>query len=179
MALKSLIHFPLRKLSPGVTSFFKFFKTIDEIEMGGGIGIIEMLYRSNILALVGGGRNPKYPLNKVMIWDDSQMKCIGEMSFRSEVKAVKLRPNRQVFFYFCNCFLIEIFFKRIVVILDNKIFIYNFADLKLLDHMDTCLNPKGLCSLNLDSENTILACPDKLLGQVTIHLYGAFAIKGV
>ena len=53
-----------------------------------------MLYRSNILALVGGGKTPKYYLSKVMLWDDHQVKNIGEMSFRSEVKAVKLRSNK-------------------------------------------------------------------------------------
>lgn len=84
-----------------------------------------MLFRCNILALVGGGRIPRYPLTKVMIWDDHQNRCIGELSFRSEVRAVRLRRD------------------RVVVALANKVYVYNFADLSLLDHIDTADNPKG------------------------------------
>jgi WD repeat-containing protein 45 len=58
-----------------------------------------------------------------MIWDDHQSRCIREISFRSPV-----RQHRD----------------RIVVVLE-KIFLYNLEDLKLVHQIDTAPNPKGLC----------------------------------
>ena len=47
-----------------------------ERDLDGGIEIVEILYKINISALVGGGKCPKYNKNKVIILDDYQKKEI-------------------------------------------------------------------------------------------------------
>lgn len=130
-----------------------------DFDRGGGVGVVEMLFRCNILALVGGGPDPQYPPNKVMIWDDHQSRCIGELSFRSAVRGVRLQRD------------------RIIVILEQKVFVYNFADLKLLHQIETIANPKGLCAVSQLSTSLVLVCPGLQKGQVRVEHYASRRTK--
>lgn len=62
-------------------------------ELGGGIGIVEMLDESNILGLVGGGKYPIFDSHKVVIWDQKLAEPVQEYRLESSVKAVKMREN--------------------------------------------------------------------------------------
>lgn len=135
------------------------FKETFRRDLRGGFKIVEMLFRCNILALVGAVTNPCYPPNKVMIWDDHQSRCIGEFTFRSEVRAVKLRRD------------------RIVVVLEHKIYVYNFMDLKLLQQIETLANPRGLCCLSYHPNTFVLACPGVHSGQVRVEHFGLNMMK--
>lgn len=130
-----------------------FRETFRRVFTNGGIGIVEMLFRCNLLAIVGGGRNPRYPPNKVMIWDDHENKCIGELMFKSEVHAVRLRRE------------------RVVVVLATKVFVYRFRDLKLVHEIKTVANPRGLVSQSVDSMTNILAIPGPTRGTVRVELF--------
>ncbi|KAI3975258.1 hypothetical protein MKX01_033498 [Papaver californicum] len=112
-----------------------------------------MFFRFNILALVGGGTQPMFPLNKVMIWEDDKSLCTKELSFRLNVRAVRLRRD------------------RIIVILEQKIFIYNFNDTKLLHQIETFPNPKGLCEVSHVSGSLVLAFPGLQKGQIRVENY--------
>lgn len=125
----------------------------------GGFGIVEMLFRCNILALVGGGTNSQYPPYKVLIWDDRQGRCIGEFAFRSDIRSVRLRLD------------------SLVVVLEHKIYVYSLTTLKLLHQIETLANPKGLCCLSHHSSTSVLACPGLHQGQVRVDHFGLKVTK--
>lgn len=127
----------------------------------GGVGMVAMLYRSNVLALVGGGRNPRYPPTKVIMWDDKEAKAIAELTFRTNVKALKLRRD------------------MVVVGVDSKTYIYRFSDLLLMDTLDATgtTELRNLVSVSGSPDKAVVACPANIKGKVNVCFYDASLAK--
>ncbi len=119
------------------------FKGPVERKMGGGIGKIQMLYKSNFLALLGGGTIPKFNNNKVVIWDDYERKVISEIKFITPILNIKLKKD----FLFVVC-------QKRIYIFDNKTY-------EIIETINTRDNNKGLIAINSDPDSTIIAYPDK------------------
>ncbi|KAI9804397.1 MAG: Phosphatidylinositol 3,5-bisphosphate-binding protein [Sarcosagium campestre] len=106
-----------------------------------------MLGRANYIALVGGGKQPKFPQNKLVLWDDAKQKAIITLEFRSLVRRVRLSRT------------------RIVVALHNSIHVYAFSSPPhCLAAYETADNPLGLCCLG----QRILVFPGRTPGQVQL-----------
>ncbi|KAG1074713.1 hypothetical protein G6F42_025684 [Rhizopus arrhizus] len=48
--------------------------------------------------------------------------------------------------------------KRLIVVLESQIFVYDISNMKLLHTIDTIPNPEAICALSPSSENCYLAC---------------------
>ena len=89
-----------------------------ERKCGKGIGIIEMLEKTNILGLVGGGDEPLESPNKLIIYDDKEGKNIAELTFKGIILSIRLKRD------------------KILVILDNYIYLIDTINFKPLDVID-------------------------------------------
>ena len=118
--------------------------------MNGGIGIIEMFQRTNLLALVGGGKNPKFQINQLIIWDDHQGKIISKLRFNENLMSVRLRNN------------------KIIVLTRNKFYAFNMKTLVTIAIIKTYDNPLGIIATSNGDINDklIVAFPYESQGHV-------------
>ncbi|CAH1786710.1 unnamed protein product [Owenia fusiformis] len=121
----------------------------------GSVRHIEMLHRTNLLAVIAGGGLPKFAENTVLVWDDSQKeaekKCVLEFTFAQPVMSVRMRRD------------------RLIVVLRNQVHVFKFPnDSKRLLSFDTRDNPKGLCEVSSNMENQILVFPGYKCGSLQI-----------
>lgn len=119
---------------------------ISRYTAGQGLAIVEILGKTNVFALVGGGKNPRYPLTTVMLYNDKEDRCFGELAFRSVVRGVKLLPN------------------FVVVVLEFKVYVYDF-DLKMVYQFETLSNRNGLVATASTSAADPLASVLAILGH--------------
>ena len=112
-----------------------------------------MLYKSNILALVGGGINPKFSPNKVIIWDELNGKIISQLRFDTNVKNIKLTKD------------------KIIIVIEKKIYIFNLSNLEMINEpIETNQNPNGL--IGISYKKFILAYPSIISqGKVEIKSF--------
>ncbi|KAJ3333209.1 autophagy protein [Blyttiomyces sp. JEL0837] len=137
--------------------FGKFFSKLD-----GGIGVVEMLFCTSLVALVGAGEQPAFSPRRLQITNTKRMSTICELTFVTAILAVKL--NR----------------KRLIVVLEEHIYIYDIATMKLLHTLDTSPNPNALCVLSPSSENCFLAYPPNTSGSSgDLLLFDAISLAGV
>ncbi|XP_014279828.1 WD repeat domain phosphoinositide-interacting protein 4 isoform X2 [Halyomorpha halys] len=119
----------------------------------GSLATCEMLNRTNILAIVGGGKQTKYPDNVVLIYDDASDIFLLEIVFSSSVKAVRLRRD------------------KIVVATTTQINVFSFPEkVERLYTLETRNNPNGLCEITpfLTSERHLLVYPGHKAGSVQL-----------
>ena len=121
--------------------------------LNGGIGIIEMMYKSNIFGLVGGGKNPKYTPNKVILWDDYQIKVLNEFKLTSSVKNLKLKKD------------------KIIIVCEQRIYVYNTDKYKLIETIETYKNEIGCIGLNTDADSTVMGYPIYPEGFIKVKFY--------
>jgi len=105
--------------------------------------------------LVGGGRSPLYPPNKVVLWDEAKSKAVAELEFRERVRGIACRRN------------------WLAVALRHRVTVFQFdgESITKFGEWDTFDNPRGLVSMASSPRSTVLATPGRQVGHVQlIHL---------
>ncbi|KAK9424499.1 putative Autophagy-related protein 18 [Seiridium cardinale] len=109
--------------------FSKIFSSDD-----GSVSIIEMLFSTSLVALILSPRH-------LIIQNTKRASVICELTFPSAVLAVRL--NR----------------KRLAVVLEDEIYLYDIQNMSLLTSIPTSPNPGAICALSPSSDNCYLAYP--------------------
>ncbi|KAF7313722.1 WD-REPEATS-REGION domain-containing protein [Mycena chlorophos] len=121
---------------------------------GGTLAAAVPLHASSLVFLLGGGRSPLYPPNKVVFWDDVLGTEVAELEFRERVRGLACRRGW-----------LAVALRRRVVVFELGEQVSRFGE------WDTSDNPRGLLTLATGVYATLLAIPGKQVGHVQlIHL---------
>lgn len=107
----------------------------------GGIGIAEMLFMTSLVAVVGAGDQPDRSPRRLQIINTKSRSIICEQNFVTAILSVKLNK------------------KRMAVVMETKIHIYDISTMKILHTIDTFPNPKGVCAFSPCHKKSYLAYP--------------------
>lgn len=113
---------------------------------------MEMLFSTNLLAIVGAGEQPSLSPRRLCLYDMLASTVLRELNFLTSILAVCMNK------------------KRLIIVLQDKVYIYDSNKLTILETIDTVPNMKGLCAFAPHSEGCYLALPAcKSKGSVLVY----------
>ncbi|XP_075243426.1 WD repeat domain phosphoinositide-interacting protein 4-like [Convolutriloba macropyga] len=128
----------------------------------GTCSIVQLMGRSNFIAVVSGGKAPILEDSVVTIWDDAKSKIVSQLKFNEPVLNIKMKPS------------------LIVVVLPTRIHIFQFLpEIQKLASIDTKENLSGICDLCMDSGKDLLVFPAHRVGSVQLLTVSAAALSHV
>lgn len=119
-------------------------------EFDGGVGIMKMHKKSNIVILVGGGSHPFKSKDTLVLWDQMNKQNLIEIDMRESIK---------------NAIIVQ---DRIISILENKILLFDWSGV-LIDTKATFSNEQGLCVINKNLDTIVTLGIKK--GDISIWRY--------
>ncbi|KAL0428175.1 UNVERIFIED_CONTAM: Autophagy-related protein 18b [Sesamum latifolium] len=140
----------------GTRDGFKIFdcetgKLLHERVIGAFI-IIEMLYRTSLLAIVGAGEQPSLSPRRLCLFNTIKGTALRELNFLTSI--VGVRVSRE----------------RLIVVLQEQTYIYDVNSLEIQRVIDTVPNLKGLCAFSASTDNPYLALPASTMkGSVLVY----------
>ncbi|KAH9994118.1 WD40-repeat-containing domain protein [Russula compacta] len=121
---------------------------------GGVLSSVVPMHCSSLLFLVGGGRDPRYPPNKVIFWNEALGKEVAELEFREKVRGLACRRG------------------WLAVALRRRVVVFEIGEtVKRYGEWDTYDNSRGVIAIATGAYSTLLAAPARQSGHVQlIHL---------
>jgi hypothetical protein len=121
-------------------------------DLARGVGLATVLFRSNIVMLVGGGARPAFAPHCAMLWDDFQGANIAELQFNSPVRGIEM--TRDV----------------LAIALGNRVYVYGMASLEIHTTVITVDNPRGLVDVRaIEGGGNVLTTLSTKAGYVEIR----------
>ncbi len=118
----------------------------------GGIRIVEILFSTSLVALVGTGHQPAFSPRRVRLYNTKSRSYIADLDFATTVTAVRLCAS------------------RLVVALESKIHIFDLRTLKILHTLPTPPNPGGVVALSPSPDRCYMAFPaSRSRGEVIVY----------
>ncbi|KAG6599132.1 Autophagy-related protein 18b [Cucurbita argyrosperma subsp. argyrosperma] len=124
----------------------------------GAFNIVEMLFSSNLVAIVGAGEQPSLSPRRLCLFNTMSGNALRELNFLTSILAVRM--NR----------------KRLIVLLQDKTYIYDINSLTILDTIDTVPNLKGICAFSPSLDGCFLALPASIT-KGSLLLYNVMELQ--